>query len=98
MKDLNNVKTLLPNAIFSLIKQSNNFAPPHLLVDLILLLESIVKYSINTYVRYLSYALLVIAELPNDELTGNHTLSLPPLCLWLLMSSPLYFPSCHNRQ
>ena len=40
-----------------------------------------VKYSINTYVRYLSYALLVIAELPNDELTGNHTLSLPPLCL-----------------
>ena len=40
-----------------------------------------VKYSINTYVRYLSYALLAIAELPNDELTGNHTLSLPPLCL-----------------
>ena len=41
----------------------------------------IVKYSINTYVRYLSYALLIIAELPNDELTGNHTLSLPSLCL-----------------
>ena len=40
-----------------------------------------VKYSINTYVQYLSYALLVIAELPNDELTGNHTLSLPPLYL-----------------
>ena len=40
-----------------------------------------VKYSINTYVRYLNYAILVIAELPNDELTGNHTLSLPPLCL-----------------
>ena len=40
-----------------------------------------VKYSNNTYVRYLSYALLVIAELPNDEFTGNHTLSLPPLCL-----------------
>ena len=39
------------------------------------------RYSINTYVRYLSYALLVIAELPNDELTGNHTLSLPPLYL-----------------
>ena len=41
----------------------------------------IVKYLINTYVRYLSYALLVIAELPNDELTGNHTLNLPPLYL-----------------
>ena len=41
----------------------------------------IVKYSINTYVRYLNYALLVIAELPNDQLTGNHTLSLPPLYL-----------------
>ena len=41
----------------------------------------IVKYSINTYVRYLNYALLVIAEMPNDELTGNHTLSLPPLYL-----------------
>ena len=40
-----------------------------------------VKYSINTYVRYLNYALLIIAELPNDELTGNHTLNLPPLCL-----------------
>ena len=40
-----------------------------------------VKYLINTYVRYLNYTLLVIAELPNDELTGNHTLSLPSLCL-----------------
>ena len=39
---------------------------------------TIVKYSINTYVRYLSYALLIIAELPND---GNRTLNLPPLCL-----------------
>ena len=43
--------------------------------------NDLVKYSINTYVRYLNYALLIIAELPNDELTGNHTLSLPPLCL-----------------
>ena len=41
----------------------------------------LVKYLINTYVRYLSYALLIIAKLPNDELTGNHTLSLPPLYL-----------------
>ena len=40
-----------------------------------------VKYSINTYVRYLNYDLLIIAELPNDELTGNHTLNLPPLYL-----------------
>ena len=24
------------------------------------------RYLINTYVRYLSYALLIIAELPND--------------------------------
>ena len=41
----------------------------------------IVKYSINTYVRYLNYALLFIAELPNDELTGNPTLNLSPLSL-----------------
>ena len=40
-----------------------------------------IRYLTNTYVRYLSYALLIIAELPNDELTGNHTLSLPPLYL-----------------
>ena len=40
-----------------------------------------VKYSINTYVRYLNYTLLIIAEMPNYELTGNHTLSLPPLYL-----------------
>ena len=39
------------------------------------------RYSINTYVQYLSYSLLIIAKLPNDELTGNHTLSLSPLCL-----------------
>ena len=38
-----------------------------------------VKYSINTYVRYLNYALSVIAKMPNYELTGNHTLSLPLL-------------------
>ena len=40
-----------------------------------------VKYSINTYVRYLNYALSIIAKMPNYELTGNHTLSLPPLYL-----------------
>ena len=40
-----------------------------------------VKYSINTYVQYLNYTLSVIAEMPNYELTGNHTLSLPPLYL-----------------
>ena len=34
-----------------------------------------------TYVQYLNYALCVIAEMPNYELTGNHTLSLPPLYL-----------------
>ena len=39
----------------------------------------VVKYSINTYVRYLIYALLVIAELPNDELTGNHTQPATPM-------------------
>ena len=35
----------------------------------------------DSYVRYLSYDLLVIAEMPNYELTSNHTLSLPPLHL-----------------
>ena len=35
----------------------------------------------DSYIRYLSYALSVITEMPNYELTGNHTLSLPPLYL-----------------
>ena len=35
----------------------------------------------NSYVRSSNYALLTIAELPNNELTSIHTLSLPPLLL-----------------
>ena len=35
----------------------------------------------DSYVRSSNYALLAIAELPNNELTGIHTLSLPPLLL-----------------
>ena len=35
----------------------------------------------DSYVRSSTYALLAIAELPNNELTGIHTLSLPPLLL-----------------
>ena len=35
----------------------------------------------DSYVRSSKYALLAIAELPNNELTGIHTLSLPPLLL-----------------
>ena len=35
----------------------------------------------DSYVRSSNYALLTIAELPNNELTGIHTLSLPPLLL-----------------
>ena len=31
--------------------------------------------------RCLNYILLIIAEMPIYELTGNHTLSLSPLCL-----------------
>ena len=42
---------------------------------------SCVKYSINTYVQYLNYDLLIIAKMPIYELTGNHTLNLPPLYL-----------------
>ena len=34
-----------------------------------------------SYVRSSNYALLDIAELPNNELTSIHTLSLPPLLL-----------------
>ena len=49
--------------------------------EILMIIIIVVKYSINTYVQYLSYALLIITELPNDELTGNHTLSLPPLYL-----------------
>ena len=35
----------------------------------------------DSYVQYLSYDLLVIAEMSHNELTGIHTLSLPPLHL-----------------
>ena len=58
-----------------------NFNIVHALYLFLYKTEGMSRYSINTYVQYLSYALLVIAELPNDELTGNHTLSLSPLCL-----------------
>ena len=50
-----------------------------------------VKYSINTYVRYLNYTLLVIAKLPNDELTGNHTQPATPM-LVTLNEQPIVFP------
>ena len=43
------------------------------------------------YIRSMSYALLAITELPNNELTSIHTRDLPPLLLRLLMSNPLYF-------
>ena len=33
------------------------------------------------YIHFMSYALLTITELPNNELTSIHTLSLPPLLL-----------------
>ena len=33
----------------------------------------------DSYVYLLNYALLTIAEMPNNELTSIHTLSLPPL-------------------
>ena len=52
----------------------------------------------NSYVRSSNYALLAIAQLPTNELTSIHTLSLPPLLLQLLMSIPLYFLSNSNRQ
>ena len=35
----------------------------------------------DSYVHSSNYALLAIAELPNNELTSIHTLSLPPLLL-----------------
>ena len=35
----------------------------------------------DSYVRSSSYALLTITEMPNNELSGIHTLSLPPLLL-----------------
>ena len=35
----------------------------------------------DSYVRSSNYALLAITELPNNELTCIHTLSLPPLLL-----------------
>ena len=35
----------------------------------------------DSYVCSSNYALLTITELPNNELTGIHTLSLPPLLL-----------------
>ena len=35
----------------------------------------------DSYVCSSNYALLAIAKLPNNELTGIHTLNLPPLLL-----------------
>ena len=35
----------------------------------------------DSYVRSSDYALLAIAEMPNEELTSIHTLSLQPLHL-----------------
>ena len=35
----------------------------------------------NSYVCSLNYTLLAITEMPNNESTGIHTLSLPPLLL-----------------
>ena len=35
----------------------------------------------DSHVRSSNYALLAITELPNNELTSIHTLSLPPLLL-----------------
>ena len=35
----------------------------------------------DSYVHSSNYALLAIAEMPNNELTSIHTLSLPPLHL-----------------
>ena len=61
-------------------------------MNLAFLVACVSRYSINTYVQYLSYALLVIAELPNDELTGNHTLSLPPPILVTLNEQSIVFP------
>ena len=36
---------------------------------------------LDSYVCSSNYALLAIAELPNNELTSIHTLSLPPLLM-----------------
>ena len=62
------------------------------------IIHSCVCQVFDSYVRSLNYTLLAIAKLPNNELTGIHTLSLPPLLLWPLMSIPLYFLSINNRQ
>ena len=35
----------------------------------------------DSYVRSSNCALLAITEMPNNEVTGIHTLSLPPLLL-----------------
>ena len=36
---------------------------------------------VKEYIRSMSYTLLAITKLPNNELTSIHTLSLPPLLL-----------------
>ena len=36
---------------------------------------------VKEYIRIMSYALFTVTELPNNELTSIHTLSLPPLLL-----------------
>ena len=44
-------------------------------------MNSLSSIRFDSYVQYLSYDILTIAEMPNNELTSNHTLSLPPLHL-----------------
>ena len=45
----------------------------------------------DSYVCYLSYDLLIIAEMPNNELTGNHTQPATP-ALVTLNEQPIVLP------
>ena len=44
------------------------------------------------YIRSMSYTLLTITELPNNELTGIHTRDLPALALVTLNEQPIVLP------
>ena len=39
------------------------------------------RRDVKEYIHFMNYALFTVTELPNNELTGIHTLSLPPLLL-----------------
>ena len=72
-----------PNTIYIALYNPKHFYNWHKVIHALYLSFTKQKgYQVfDSYVHSMNYALLAITELPNNELTGIHTLSLPPLLL-----------------